>query len=165
MFLARKITRAKWAARKDLSAGEIPADAVTVDLRTQGNTLSFWQCPSDTDSGVAEAALAIAAASNRLEKLDIVWLTDKELQSDGQTLIDTEGRTPVTDMVANHVDVSRLDYVRLGKVARRVDAALGEDRHRRLTKARVKSLIKRAVEQGRIDRSDLHEKLRTEVAG
>ena len=107
MFLARKINRAKWPGTEDLSAGEIPADAVTVDLRTQGNALSFWQCPTDTDSGVVEAALAIPAAGNRLEKLDIVWLADEELQSDGQTLIDTEGRTPVTDMVAMHVDVSR----------------------------------------------------------
>jgi hypothetical protein len=164
VFLARKINRAKWPGTEDLSAGEIPADAVTVDLRTQGNALSFWQCPTDTDSGVVEAALAIAAAGNRLEKLDIVWLADEELQSDGQTLIDTEGRTPVTDMVAMHVDVSRLDYVRLGRVARRVVDAIKADRFCRLTKARVKSLIEEAVGEGRIDRSDLHDKLREQVA-
>ena len=164
MFLARKITRAKWATTENLSAGEIPADAVTVDLRTQQNTLSFWQCPTDAASDVAEAALAIAAASERLDRLDIVWLADQELRSDGQTLTDTKGRTPVTDMVAMHVDVSRLDYVRLGRVARRVVAAIEADRYCRLTKAHVKSLIKEAVGQGRIDHSALHDRLRAEVA-
>lgn len=165
MFLARKITRAKWAATEDLSVGEIPADAVTVDLRTQENSLSFWRCPTDSDSDVEEVALAIAAAGERVDRLDIVWLADEELQNDGHVLNNTEGRTPLTGMATMHVDVSRLDYVRLGKVARQVDAALEGDRHRRLTKARVKSLIKRAVEQGRIDGSDLHDKLRAEVAG
>ena len=35
MFLARKITRAKWSNKAELSADEIPADAVTADLRTR----------------------------------------------------------------------------------------------------------------------------------
>lgn len=164
MFLARKITRAKWAAIEDLSVGEIPADAVTVDLRTQENSLSFWRCPTDSDGDVEEVALAIAAAGERIDRLDIVWLADEELQNDGHVLKNTEGRTPLADMAAMHVDVSRLDFVRLGKVARQVDAALEGDRHRRLTKARVRSLIKQAVEQGRIDSSDLDDKLRDEVA-
>ena len=164
MFLARKITRAKWAATEELSAGDIPADAVTVDLRTQENSLSFWRCPTGTASDVEEAALAIAAASQRVDRLDLVWFPDEELQADGQTLKDTEGRTPVIDMVAMHVDVSRLDYVRLGRVARRVVDAIEADRYRRLTRARVKSLIQEAVGRGRIDRSALDDGLRAEVA-
>ena len=165
MFLARKITRAKWAATEDLSVGEIPADAVTVDLRTQENSLSFWRCSTDSDCDVEEVALAIAAAGERVDRLDIVWLADEELQNDGHVLKNTEGRTPLTGMAAMHVDVSRLDYVRLGRVARRVVDAIKEDRYCRLRKARVKSLIEEAVRQGRIDRSALHEKLRAEVAG
>ena len=42
MFLARKISRAKWPATRELSVSEIPADAVTGDLRTQNNALSFF---------------------------------------------------------------------------------------------------------------------------
>ena len=42
MFLIRKIARAKWESKDDLSKEEIPADAVTVDLRTSDNVLSFW---------------------------------------------------------------------------------------------------------------------------
>lgn len=163
MILARKITRAKWAATGELSTGEIPADAVTVDLKTHGNSLSFWQCPSEAVGDVEEAALAIAAARDRVERLDIIWLTDEELQADGQTLRNTEGRTPVTDMAAMHVDVSKLDYIRLGRVAHRVGAALEADRYRRLTKARVKTLIKAAVGQGRVDLEALEDRLRAEV--
>ena len=72
MFLARKITRAKWVSA-DLDSGEIPADAVTADLRTKNNTLSFWQCGDGTEEGLNEAVLALAAAGQRVENIDIVW--------------------------------------------------------------------------------------------
>ena len=164
MYLARKVTRAKWAANQGLATGEIPADAVTIDLRTQGNSLSFWQCPTDTASDVEEAALAIAAAREHIDRLDVVLLDDEELQADGQALANTEGRTPVTDLAPLHVDVSRLDYARLGRVAKRVAGAIEEKRHRRITRARVKKLIAAAVEKGRIDLDDLESGVREEVA-
>ena len=69
MFLARKITRAKWNPKNGLSAGEIPADAVTVDLRTRENSLSFWRCGLGEKEQVEEAALAIAAAGDRVDSL------------------------------------------------------------------------------------------------
>ena len=164
MFLARKITRAKWRAQQGLAAEEISADAVTIDLRTQENVLSFWQCPTDAVDGVEEAALAIAAAGERVDKLDIVWLDDQELQDDGQTLRNSEGRTPVTRLADLHVEVSRLDYVRLGSVARRIVAAIEANKYRRLTRRRVKELIAEAVEQGHIDIDRLEDKVRAEVA-
>ena len=57
MFLARKITRAKWDTGQELSAGEISADAVTSDLRTKENTLSFWRCRTETNGDVEDAVL------------------------------------------------------------------------------------------------------------
>ena len=164
MFLARKITRAKWASTPDFSTGEIPADAVTVDLRTQQNSLSFWRCRTDTASDVEEAALAIAAAGTRIDRLDIVWLADDKLQDNGLNLANSTGRTPGTDMADQHVDLIRLDYVRLGSVARRVIDAIKSERCCRLTKARVRKLIEAAIGQGRIDRAALDDRLREELA-
>ncbi len=43
MFLARKITQAKWRPKEGFADGEIAADAVNADLRTQDNSLSFWR--------------------------------------------------------------------------------------------------------------------------
>ena len=163
MFLVRKIARAKWNTSRELAEGEIAADAVTGDLRTQDNSLSFWRCQDETDDEVEEAALAIAAAGRRLDRLDIVWLLDDELRADGQTLKDTEGRTPAADLADRHVDIGKLDYVRLGKVAQRVVAAIEGGRHRRLTKARVKGLLVTAVQQKRIALDELADGLRAEI--
>ena len=162
MFLARKITRAKWVSA-DLDSGEVPADAVTADLRTKNNTLSFWQCGDGTEEELNEAVLALAAAGQRVENIDIVWLSHDELRADGQRLNITAGLTPVAELVERHVDLSFLDYVRLGRVADRVAAALEEGRHRRLTRPRVVEILARAVQQRRVDLSDLQEKVRSAV--
>ncbi len=163
MFLVRKITQAKWKTNPELSAGEISADAVTVDLRTRENSLSFWQCRTETRGDLEHAALALATAADHVDTFDIIWLTDDELRSDGQTLRNTRGRTPVQGLVDLHVDVCRLDYVRLGKVARRIVTALDEKRYRRLTRARVKKLLVEAVEQRRVELTDLQEGIQAEV--
>ena len=163
MFLARKITRAKWKPKQELSAGEISADAVTCDLKTQDNSLSFWVCGSGEKAEVEEAALAIAAPRDRVDRLDIVWFSDDELQGDDQTLRKTEGKTPVTGLTKLHVDVCRLDYVRLGKVARHVVTAIERGRYFRLTKACVTKLLAAAVKQKRVDLADFKENVQIAV--
>ena len=166
MLLARKISLAKWSKKQEqgeLAEDEIPADAVTADLRTQDNKLSFWRCGDEKATEVNEAALALAAAGTRVDKIDVVWLAADELRSDGQTLQDTKGRTPVLELAELHVDVCRLDYMRLGKVAQRVVTALKKERYLRLRKARVRNLLAEAVEQGRIDPKDLQKRVREEL--
>ena len=163
MFLARKISLAKWSKKSELEVGEIPADAVTADLRTQDNALSFWRCGDGERAEVNEAALALAAAGTRVDKIDVVWLAADELRSDGQTLQDTEGRTPVLGLAELHVDACRLDYIRLGKVAQRIFTAIQKEQYRRLGKARVKGLLAEAVGQGRIDPDDLEKRVREEL--
>ena len=159
MFLARKITRAKWTPKAELSDGEIPADAVTADLRTRENSLSFWQCGTAQNEEVADVVLALAAEGNHIETIDIVWLSDKELLEDGQTLQSTDGKTPVTELVKRHVDICCLDYTRLGKVAGRVRDAIANKQCVRLTEKRVTRLLASAVEQGRVDIKDIKESI------
>ena len=66
-----------------------------------------------------------------------------------------QGRTPVPELSKLHVDVRRLDYVRLGKVAQRVAGAIEGGRYTRLTKARVTKLLTEAVKQARVDPTGL----------
>ena len=161
VFLARKITRAKWHTH--FGPGAIPADAVTADLRTTNNTLSFWQCGDGTDEEIDDAALALAAGGQRIDNIDIVWLFDGDLRADGHSLYPTAGRTPVAEMVDRHVDLRFLDYVRLGKIAGLVMSAIEQGRHRRLRKQLVTELLLEAVQQRRIDLSDLQDNVQEYV--
>ena len=159
MYLARKISRAKWGAGGLLTPDEIPADAITSDLRTQGNALSFWQCGGGTKKEVEEAALALLAAGNRIDRIDVVWLDDDKLRQDGQELTETDGKTAVEELIDQHMDLSSIDYKCLGLVASRIIEAMGNDQYRRLSKREAMNLLSAAIEQGRLDRSDLPEKV------
>ena len=163
MFLARMITRSKWEPKPGVKAGEISADAVTGDLRTHDNALSFWRCSSGEGADFEDTVLAIATGRTDIAKVEIVWLDDEDLRADGQTLEDTEGRTPVEELAHLHVDLCRLDFGRLGKVARRVVSALNEKQYLCLTRASVKNLLEKAVNKGRVDPRDLQDKVRNEV--
>ena len=108
--------------------------------------------------------MAIAAAGNRIDKLEVIWLPDKRLRTDGLALESTKGETPLKGFAERHVDVCRLDYNRLGKVATVVVEAIDNSRYRIFTKAKVRELLSRAVEQGRIDLDGLKAKVREEVS-
>ena len=163
VFVARKISRAKWEKRPEFAEGEIPADAVTSDLRTKENALSFWRCGGGGTADVEDVALAIAAAADRIDKVEVVWLAAEKLLEDRQTLEGCPGRTPVADLADHHVDLRRLDVVRLGQLANRVVEALGEGRYQRLTKARVKNLLMNAVQQNRVDPEQLSQNIRRDL--
>ena len=160
MFLARMITRSKWGPKRGWASNEIPADAITADLRTNNNALSFWQCGLATDPDVMDAVLAIAAGRERLQKVDIVWILQDELEGDGLRVASTPGRTPVPSLTARHVDVSHLDYVRLGRIGDRVATAISQDRCRRFRQPQVVTLLAEAVDQGRLSQEKLTDHIR-----
>lgn len=163
MFLARMITRHKWQPKDGLAPDEIPADAITADLRTKDNTLSFWQCGQATDLEVSDAVLAIAAGRDRIQKLDIVWILTDEMKSDGQSIRSNRGRTPVAGLSERHVDVCDLDYRRLGRIGGRVAAAISHEHWKRFRRRQIVALLAAAVKNGRLSEGDLTEKIRTEL--
>ena len=163
MFIARKITLAKWNPNEELALGEISADAVTADLRTRDNKLSFWRCGNGTQTEIGEVVLAMAATGDRVDRIELVWISEDELRADGQLWKDTEGRTPVEQLARQHLDVYRLDYVRLGKIAHRVADAIMEGRYERLKKERVLDILVAAVRQRRLELNDFKDKVRAEV--
>lgn len=161
--LARKIARAKWEQKPELSAREIAADAVTADLRTTDNTLSFWRCPTAAPDDLKRAVLALAAEADRLDRLDVVYLEEKAVNDAGLTTSDTLGKTPVVSLRELHVDVVRLDLVRLGAVARMVADAHRTNATLSMTKKDVLDLVVSAVRGKLVGIEDLKGEMRTKV--
>jgi hypothetical protein len=161
--MVRKVTRAKWDLREGLAEGEIPSDAVSVDLRTQDNSLSFWTCDDPTPDEIRRAVLALAAAADRCDRMDVAWVEETSVQSQGLAIESTEGRTPVASVRHRHVDLVRLDAHRLVRVASLVADALDRGQHRRLTKREVVDVVAQAVGEGLVALDDLAEGVRAEV--
>jgi hypothetical protein len=156
-ILTRKISRSKWEHKDGFGPDEICSDAVTSDLRTTDNALSFWRCEVD------EAALALAATLERPDKLDIAWMTEDAVREEGLLIAPTDGRTPVESLVKSHVDVERLDLVRLSKVAHLVAKAVRDLQCKRLTKNEVVSILADAVQRNILELNMLADLLRDAV--
>jgi hypothetical protein len=161
--LAHKIARAKWEQKPELDAGEIAADAVTADLRTVDNTLSFWRCSTAAPDDVKCAMLALAATADRLDRLDVVYLEEKAVHNAGLATSDTPGKTPVVSLRELHVDIVRLDLVRLGAVARMVADAHRTNATLSMTKKEVLDLVVGAVRGKLVGVEDLKGEMRTKV--
>ena len=161
-YLVRKITRAKWTSLDDAS---VPADAVTVDLRTSGNKLSLWKCTARDDGDISDVALALAAGLERIDKIELVLFEKKGLDADGVSLESSEGRTPIDSLKERHIDAVALDYRRLGVIAERVACALREESYQRFSRQSVKNILRTALDEGRLQEEDLREKVREELGG
>ena len=165
MFLAHKISYAKWSKSLDLPVNQIPADAITADLRTQGNTLSFWNCGDNqvTKEALDEVTLAILTDLDKAAKIYLIWLKKETLEQDGYIIKQTDGKTKVPDLVSFHYDVCNLDYKRLGDMARRVQEAVTDGLWKQLRRDEVLELAVNAGRNGRLDTEKLKPKLRSEV--
>src|SRR5438445_1424065 len=129
-YLARKISRAKWDRREGLDVDAIPADAVTLDLRTEGNTLSFWTIRNADEESLRRVVLALAAAADRVDRIDVVCVARDALEDRDIRFEATEGRTPVESAGRDHVDAVHLDLTRLTTIAQQIADALRKGQHR-----------------------------------
>jgi hypothetical protein len=164
MFLARKVSFAKWEPKHGVEKGEIPADAVTLDLRTFDNGLSLWKCEKASLEDVTQVALALAAEAERVDKIDVVWVEQSDLEDKKVILKNTDGKTPVASLVKNHVDALHLDLVRLGIVANSISKAFQEGHKYRFTEKKVRDILVEAVISKQVDLKNLKEKVRNDVA-
>ena len=164
-FLSRKFSRSKWEGCDPYKPDEIPADAITSDLRTSANTLSFWIC---TDEEVARrdlrtTVLAMAANYERLDKIDVCWISEAEAEDAGLILNPSSGATPVESLRSLHVDVVQLDLGQIRKLACLITAALAANRFLQVTRKGVLGIIVAAVRNKQVQLDALQDKLRQEV--
>jgi len=148
-LLVRKIDKAKWL-QNDIKNGEdISADAITNCMKTSKNTLSAWQIDNDTE--IDDAVLAIVSSHQHLDTIDVVYISKDRLDEDGLNMQRTLGRTPVRDLINNHIDIVNLTYKTLGDVAYNIVEAFCEQNVKRYTRGSLKKLLKKAIDSGRVD--------------
>ena len=154
-FVARKIARAKWDDAEGKELVDFPSDAVTSDLRTQRNSLSFWKCGDANLEDLRRAVLAVATGGKNVERFDVAWIPVSELKAVDVPLAETTGNTPVACLRDQHIDASELTYGRIGRLATLVRDSIFANRFRRFTKKEVKQIIADAVSRKEIAMDDL----------
>lgn len=162
-FLARKITPGKWRDADPQAVERIAADVITSELRTQGNTLSFWACGSPSSEGLMPVALALAAVQARLDNIDVLWVPLQVVTAAGFGLAATPGQTPVDRLRSTHRDVYGLDHAGLGRVAGVIAHAIRSRQYLRFRRQQVCQLLADAVVRGELPLHALSDAVREGV--
>jgi hypothetical protein len=155
IFLARSISMAKWKSRTHIAENEIPADAVTYDMRTGDNTLSFWLYDPGKEGSLDDVALALASARDNIQRLDLVWLDHKQVQQMNLKIDLTRGETPAKHLQDNHRDVVGIDLTRLVDLARSVANAVTNNQTKRFTERQIHEILYKAAKEKLISSNDL----------
>ena len=163
-YLVRKVSLSKWQPKFGVIEGEIPADALSADLRTFENALSFWKIESPQDANeIGQVALALIANADKVDRMDLTWIKRESLDSKGIQMNSTEGNTPVKCLKNLHVDVSCLDMVRCSKIASIISESIHCQWIIRFTKKDLLKLITGALRGELLSIEDLNHKVREAV--
>lgn len=155
MFLARMVSAQKWRTHENIHEGEISADAVTTDLRTANNILSFWTHDPTNEKSLEDIAVALAANRSKVQRLDIVWLDEDAVKGVNLRIDPTPGETPFHELNDSHRDVVGLDLSRLGRLSELIASAIKGNRAIRYSEKQILTLLQQAVKAKRIEITSL----------
>lgn len=156
-LMVRMINKAKW----DLSYNPANADAITNCLKTKNNTLSFWII--DSEAKKDEGVLAIAAANQNLDAIDIVVVDSDDFAAKEIKIVATSGQTACTDLSETHIDLAELNVRNLEAVSEVIAKQIRDDKVERYNMSRLRGLIEKAIEANRIDLRALHEGIKKKL--
>lgn len=145
-YLVRKISRSKWEVD---GSGPINADAITNCLKTTGNTLSFWQVTSENE--ISDAVLALAAANDNLDKMDVVVIHEDIFRELAITIAESPGKTACEKLAHTHRDLANLSINELASIADVLAGKIREGKTTRFTLSKLRTLLLSAIDEGRLD--------------
>lgn len=160
-LVVRKIEYTKWEQRKILDGESASADAITGSLRTQKNTLSLWSISNSTE--LEEAVLAIVSNFEKPDSIDVLVIESADLEKCGLEVKKSPGMTKYKEFSDRHRDIINLEYNSLGVVAGVVIESIGRLYNERIRSAEIKKILHKGLEEGKIDRADLHPKLQEKL--
>lgn len=160
-YLVRKITRIKWLGEIKDNPFDIPADTITSELRSMHNTLSVWEIKQE--ESIEQAVIALATAGDRLDTIDVVWIPKNELQKKQIECVGTPGNTPIKDLQDTHIDLSNMNYFKIGLFAESIINNIAAQRIKRYTTKNLRRIFKAAIQDGMFSKADLPEKIREKL--
>lgn len=155
-ILVRRINRAKWD-QIDIYNDDSSADAITLCLKTTNNELSTWLVDSEDNIDIAILALITGSRQESLSTIHIVYFDESIIAEKSLNLTETLGDTLITTIKDKHRDIIELTYSKLGNVKDIVLDCLRNNRFKTITKANLKTMLSKSIEQGLLDKSNLSE--------
>jgi hypothetical protein len=157
----RKINKAQWLQTDIVQGEDVSADAITNCMKTKGNTLSAWEVESKTD--IDKAVLAMVAAGDHLETIDVVPMTPEYLTEKEVDFKKISGLTPVEGLIKNHINLEQLSYKKLGIIAYHIVDKIREREVKRYTEGKCKEILRKAISEGKLKIEDIKDDIRKKL--
>jgi len=135
-----------------MNPDDIRADAVTMCLRTNNDTLSVWQCRS-TNEDIREVMLAIASTMDPIETMNVVLIKKTDLNANSIAFEGTpqETETPIKELSNRHFTLINLTAEQLCSLARQIATNVRQNIDiYRFTQKKLLTFMANAVEDGRL---------------
>lgn len=141
-----------------INGAEVSADAITICLRTDKNTLSVWSISSDSD--IEKAVLAFVSSGDNFDSFDVVCLNLESLERQGLLIEQYPMEIPYKSFKDFHFNITQLTYKSLGIVAKQITDEIKEKKDKRFRKSELKKMMKSAIESNLVNYDMLKESLK-----
>lgn len=159
-YLLRKYSQGKWQGNVGLNPLNFNADSITSCYRTSGNKLSVWvsETMDFTAQNVEKLVVALAITMSRPDVMDLVWLSDEWLASNGFELEDKSGDSLYTRVNDEHKNIIDLDLSGLSNIGVHMIGQLSSC-SKRYTKKEVIALVQKWMDADKdFSKEDLTDK-------
>lgn len=147
--MLREVKLENWFAATEAPDDPLPADPLS-DLNTRENALSVWQVPDDR-SNLEDIVTAIAARKY-IREMDVALIEESLISDLGIEILQSEGKTPLTEVRPSHRNLAELEAQDLVRIADVMRKALVIEQ---FSVDQVENLIAGTIQSGRLRPSDL----------
>lgn len=161
-YLVRKLNKSDVISSLygEIDITRVPADLPTTEFRTKCGTLSTWQIDSLDD--LDNAVLAIAVTSSEITKMDFIIIETDILQDNNLKYKPSYAGQDIAvlDLQDTHYDIIEITLEKLVNCTKVYKTIVDKDPNRtkyiiRYEAGKIKDLLKKAMEKGRIDESKI----------
>ncbi len=166
VYYLRKISRGKWPSEETVSQAslkDVHADTVIAEFNNiDDNKLSVWKIENDED--LLDAFIALGSNCDNIGTIFAVKIPEEYLND--VTFDEQEGETPTFGINSKHRNITDLNYESLGTVIMAIIRSLREENtFVKMTKPKMKKLLKEAYDMDRLDISRLKDGLKNQLQG
>ena len=165
MYYVRKFSKPtsvnKLRALSDVN--DLESDFLSQELRTSGNTLSFWKCEGPEQ--LEDTVNTILLSTNKIETSQFIMIDESYLTESRIEIDHTKpGKTGYKNHADLHVDFCCLTYQKIGEIVGILKkVAASEDKMPKYERGKIKEILCRLHKDGLIDLDNTDEHLRSDI--
>jgi len=160
-YFIRRVTGKYWSFKCPNSMKKLPADLITMDMRTEDNSFSLYKI--EKNNFLNKVILGLAINRERIQKLQYIRIDESRIKSEKFKIQKTDGHTKLDVVNNNHFDIINLKSHTIVELAWFLAKIVEKGDTETIPKQEIKKMITEAINCGEIDISVLTKNVQEEI--